>query len=61
MAPRWHTTRYSPSSPLLVIIIAMIGLVFGQDAAQSYILQQLGSLLGEQSTAAIKDMIQRAS
>ena len=47
--------------PLLVIIIAMIGLVFGQDAAQSYILQQLGSLLGEQSTAAIKDMIQRAS
>lgn len=47
--------------PLLVIIIAMIGLVFGQDAAQSYILQQLESLLGEQSTAAIKDMIQRAS
>ncbi|MEP7152329.1 MAG: YihY/virulence factor BrkB family protein [Nitrospira sp.] len=47
--------------PLLVIIIAMVGLVFGQDAAQSYILQQLGSLLGEQSTAAIKDMIQRAS
>lgn len=47
--------------PLLVIIIAMIGLVFGQEAAQSYILQQLESLLGEQSTAAIKDMIQRAS
>ena len=47
--------------PLLVIMIAMIGLVFGQEAAQSYILQQLESLLGEQSTAAIKDMIQRAS
>ncbi len=47
--------------PLLVIVIAMIGLVFGQEAAQSYILQQFESLLGEQSTAAIKDMIQRAS
>jgi membrane protein len=47
--------------PLLVIIIAMIGLVFGQEAAQSYILQQLETLLGEQSTAAIKDMIQRAN
>ena len=47
--------------PLLVIIIAMIGLVFGQEAAQSYILQQLEILLGEESTAAIKDMIQRAN
>ncbi len=47
--------------PLLVIIIAIIGLVFGQEAAESYILQQLSDLLGEQSTEAIKDMIQRAS
>ncbi|MCC2640132.1 MAG: putative rane protein [Nitrospira sp.] len=47
--------------PLLVIIIAMIGLVFGQEAAQGYILQQLETLLGEQSAAAIKDMIQRAN
>ncbi len=47
--------------PLLIIIIAMIGLVFGQEAAQSYILQELENLLGQQSTAAIKDMLQRAS
>lgn len=47
--------------PLLIIIIAMIGLVFGQEAAQSYILQQLETMLGEQSTAALKDMIQRAN
>ena len=47
--------------PLLVIIIAMIGLIFGQEAAQSYILEQLAGLLGEQSTAAIKDMIERAN
>ena len=47
--------------PLLVITIAMIGLVFGKEAAESYILLQLESLLGAQSTAAIKDMIERAS
>lgn len=47
--------------PLLIIVIAGIGLVFGQEAAQSYIFAQISSLLGEQSGAAIKDMIQRAS
>ncbi|SLM48856.1 Putative membrane protein (fragment) [Nitrospira japonica] len=47
--------------PLLVVIIAMIGLVFGQEAAQSYILQQISVLIGEQSADAIKDMIQRAT
>lgn len=30
--------------PLLVIIIALIGFVFGRDAAQSYILQQMAAL-----------------
>ncbi|HJR75772.1 MAG TPA: YihY/virulence factor BrkB family protein [Nitrospiraceae bacterium] len=46
--------------PLLVIIIAIIGLVFGQEAAQSYIIEQIAGLVGEQSANAIKDMIQRA-
>jgi membrane protein len=46
--------------PFLVVIIAVIGLVFGQQAAQSAILSQIGELVGEQSAAAIKDMIQRA-
>lgn len=46
--------------PLLIIIIAIIGLVFGQEAAQSYILNQIAGLVGEQSANAIKDMIERA-
>jgi len=46
--------------PFLVVIIALIGLVFGQEAAQSAILSQIAALVGEQSAAAIKDMIQRA-
>lgn len=46
--------------PLLIIIIAIIGLVFGQEAAQSYIFDQIAGLVGEQSANAIKDMIHRA-
>lgn len=46
--------------PLLIIIIAIIGLVFGQEAAQSAIMQQIAGLIGEQSAAAIKEMIQLA-
>lgn len=46
--------------PLLIVIIAIIGLVFGQEAAQSAIMDQISSLIGPQSAAAIKDMIQRA-
>ena len=47
--------------PLLVVIIAMIGVIFGREAAQGNILEQIGSLVGPQSEAAIKEMIQRAS
>jgi membrane protein len=46
--------------PLLIVIIAIIGLVFGQEAAQSAIMEQISRLIGPQSAAAIKDMIQRA-
>jgi membrane protein len=46
--------------PFLVVVIALIGMVFGQEAAQSAILSQIATLVGEQSAAAIKDMIQRA-
>jgi membrane protein len=46
--------------PLLIIIIAIIGLVFGEEAAHSAIMDQISSLVGGQSAAAIKDMIQRA-
>src|SRR5689334_11727517 len=47
--------------PLLVVIIAMIGFFFGQELVQSYLLKQIGSLVGPQSAEAIQDMIQRAS
>jgi membrane protein len=47
--------------PLLVVIIAMIGFIFGREAGQGYVLEQIGSLVGPQSAEAIKDMIQRAS
>ncbi len=46
--------------PLLIIIIAIIGLVFGQEAAQSTIMDYISRLVGPQSAATIKDMIQRA-
>jgi membrane protein len=46
--------------PFLVVVIALIGLVFGQQAAESAILEQIADLVGQQSAAAIKDMIQRA-
>ena len=46
--------------PLLIVIIAIIGLVFGQEAAQSAIMDQISTLIGPQSAAAIKDMIHRA-
>lgn len=46
--------------PFLVVVIALIGLVFGQEAAQSAILSHIATLVGDQSAAAIKDMIQRA-
>ena len=46
--------------PFLVVVIAVIGLVFGEVAAQSAILSQIAEFVGEQTAAAIKDMIQRA-
>ena len=47
--------------PLLVVIIAMIGFIFGREVGQSYILEQIKGLVGPQSAEAIKEMIQRAS
>ena len=46
--------------PFLVVVIALIGMVLGQEAAQSAILSHIATLVGDQSAAAIKDMIQRA-
>lgn len=46
--------------PFLVVVIALIGLVLGQEAAQSAILSHIATMVGDQSAAAIKDMIRRA-
>lgn len=47
-------------APLLIIVIAIAGLVFGQEAAQGQIVEQIKGLVGEQSAHAIQTMIQRA-
>src|SRR6187200_3066000 len=47
--------------PLLVLFIAIIGLVFGQESAQAAVMEQISTLIGERSAAAIKEMIQKAN
>jgi membrane protein len=48
-------------APLLVIIIAIAGLVFGREAAEGQIVAQIGSLVGQQSAEAIQGIIANAS
>jgi membrane protein len=43
--------------PLLVMTIAIAGVVFGQEAAQQSIMTQMESLVGPQSAAAVKQML----
>jgi membrane protein len=46
--------------PLLIVIIGIIGLVFGEETAQSAIIDQIRNLVGPQSADAIKEMLHRA-
>ncbi len=48
-------------APVLVIVIAVAGLVFGADAARGAIVAQMGGLMGEQGAAAVQTMIKGAS
>ena len=48
-------------APLLIIAIAIAGLVFGQEAAQGQIFEQLRGLIGEESGKAMQDMVQNAN
>ena len=48
-------------APLLIISIAIAGLVFGREAAQGQIFDQLRGLLGDASRKAMQDMVQNAS
>jgi membrane protein len=48
-------------APLLVIVIAVAGLVFGTDAAQGEITGQLRGLLGDQGAKAVEELLKSAN
>jgi membrane protein len=48
-------------APLLVIVIGVAGLIFGQDIARSQVLNQIQGLIGEQGGEAIRSMVENAS
>ncbi|PSB52688.1 ribonuclease BN [filamentous cyanobacterium Phorm 6] len=48
-------------APLLIIVIAIAGLVFGADAAQGQIVAQLQSLIGKDGAQTIQELILKAS
>jgi membrane protein len=47
-------------APLLVIVIGIAGLVFGQEAAQGKIVEQVQGLVGEQGGEAVQTMLESA-
>lgn len=47
--------------PLLIIVIAVAGLVFGQAAAQGEVVTQLRQLLGEEGAVAVQGMLKSVS
>jgi membrane protein len=48
-------------APLLLIVIAIAGLVFGEDAAQGAITGQLGSLMGQQTAEVLQSAVANAA
>jgi membrane protein len=44
-------------APLLLIVIAVAGLVFGQEASEGEVLEQLQLLMGEKAAAAIQELL----
>lgn len=44
-------------APLLLIVISVAGLVFGEEAARGQITVQLGSLMGERGASAVQDLL----
>lgn len=47
-------------APLLIIVIAVAALIFGQDAARDAILEQAGNLVGPNGAAVLEGMLQSA-
>ena len=48
-------------APLLLIAISVAGLVFGQDAAQGAVVDQLQGLIGHAGAEAIQDLLKNVS
>src|SRR5213596_2565696 len=48
-------------APLLIIVIAVAGIFFGQDAVRGQITSQLGGLMGDQGAEAVQSLIASAS
>jgi membrane protein len=47
--------------PVLLLVIAVAGLVFGREAAQGAVVAQLGGLMGVKTADALQDMIKSAN
>jgi membrane protein len=47
-------------APLFIIAVAIAGLIFGREAAQGQIFEQLRVLIGETSAAAVEDVVESA-
>jgi YihY family inner membrane protein len=47
-------------APLLLIVIAVAGMVFGQEAAQGEIVAQLRTIMGEEGAVAVEGMLKAA-
>lgn len=48
-------------APLIVLAVAIVGLVFGEDAARGQISEQIGGLVGTQASEAIEAIARNAS
>ena len=48
-------------APLLLIVISIAGLVFGEEAARGQIFEQLRDLMGEQGAAAVEGLLKNVS
>ncbi|MDQ2762582.1 MAG: YihY/virulence factor BrkB family protein [Pseudomonadota bacterium] len=48
-------------APMLLIVIGVAGLVFGQDAARGALMQQLSGMMGANAAKAIQDILASAS
>lgn len=48
-------------APLLIMIIAVVSLILGPDAAQSHIMDQLRAVTGDASASAVQDLLKNAN